>query len=103
MPKQLNHTLIILIPKQANPTMITHYRPISLCNVVYKIITKIMVGQLRRVMVKLISFSQAAFVPGRSLQENTVIAQEIFHSMKITGAEGVGCNQNQYGACLRST
>lgn len=83
LPRQLNHTLIVLIPKGANPMLITHYRPISLCNVAYKIITKLLLDCLRAVMGKLIYFPQAAFVPGRSIQETTAIAQEIFHSMKM--------------------
>lgn len=82
LPRQLNHTLIVLISKVANPMLITHYRPISLCNVAYKIITKLLLDCLRAVMGKLIYFPQVAFVPGRSIQENTAIAQEIFHSMK---------------------
>ena len=55
MPKEVNNSLIILIPKITNPTSVNHFRPISLCNVVYKIISKILVSKLKPLLDKLIS------------------------------------------------
>jgi len=52
--KQLNHTLIALIPKVANPTTTVQFRPISLCNRIYKIIAKILVNRMRPLLVNLI-------------------------------------------------
>lgn len=46
MSSQLNHTYLIFIPKRLHPTQVTHYRPIRLCNVIYKIISSIMVARL---------------------------------------------------------
>lgn len=83
LPKQLNHSLIFLIPKQENRTFITYFRPVSLCNIAYKVIAKIMADRLRKVLGMLIKFPQATFVTGRSIQENTIIAQQIFHAMKL--------------------
>ena len=62
--KSLNHTYITLIPKMNNHDEVTHFRPISLCNVTYKIISKILVNRLKPLMDKLISPFQNAFIPG---------------------------------------
>ena len=59
----LNHTLITLIPKCKNPESFNHYRLISLCNTVYKVVSKIVVGRLRSLLPGLISPYQIAFVP----------------------------------------
>ena len=80
-PKYLNDTLISLIPKGPNPKSLNNYRPISLCNTIYKIVSKIVVGRLRPHLDKLISPNQAAFVPGRRGLDNVVIAQELLHSL----------------------
>ena len=69
----LNSTNIVLIPKVQSPESISSYRPISLCNSVYKIITKIIVGRLRPYLDKLISSCQAALVPGRRGMDTTII------------------------------
>lgn len=44
--EQINNTHIILIPKVSNPRTITQFRPLSLCNVLYKIITKVIVNRM---------------------------------------------------------
>ncbi|KAL0285842.1 UNVERIFIED_CONTAM: hypothetical protein Sradi_7161900 [Sesamum radiatum] len=75
--KQLNATLITLIPKVQMPTKVGDFRPISCCNVVYKIITKIMVKRMQLVLEKLIDNCQNAFVPGRSIADNVLLAQEL--------------------------
>ena len=80
MPKEINNSLIVLIPKITNPTSVNHFRPISLCNVVYKIISKILVSKLRPVLDKLISPTQSAFIPNRWTAENQIIVQEIVHN-----------------------
>uniref|UniRef100_A0A2N9HM73 RNase H type-1 domain-containing protein n=1 Tax=Fagus sylvatica TaxID=28930 RepID=A0A2N9HM73_FAGSY len=65
MPHYLNRTLISLIPKCPGPESLTQFRPISLCNTVYKIVTKAIVARIRPLLSNLISPFQAAFVPGR--------------------------------------
>ena len=69
VPEYLNKTHIVLIPKIQGPNSIRNYRPISLCNSVYKII----VTQLRPHLDSLISPYQAAFVPGRRRADNAII------------------------------
>ncbi|KAL0300440.1 UNVERIFIED_CONTAM: hypothetical protein Scaly_3046100 [Sesamum calycinum] len=75
--KQLNATLITLIPKVQMPIKVGDFRPISCCNVVYKIITKVMVTRMHLVLEKLIDSCQNAFVPGRSISDNILLAQEL--------------------------
>ena len=58
MPKEVNSSLIVLIPKISNPTFVNHFRPISLCNVIYKIISKLLVSKLRPLLDKIISPTQ---------------------------------------------
>ncbi|KAL2232734.1 UNVERIFIED_CONTAM: hypothetical protein Sindi_1453400 [Sesamum indicum] len=63
--KQINSTVIFLIPKVHNPLSVSDFRPISCCNVPYKVITKILVKRIRLMLDKLISPAQNAFVLGR--------------------------------------
>ena len=78
----LNQTLIVLIPKQLGPEVVGHYRPISLCNMVYKIVSKILVQRLRPLLPSLVSPMQAAFLEGRRSVDNVIIAQELIYSLK---------------------
>ena len=82
--KQLNHTFIALIPKRDNPTETQHFRPISLCNTIYKTISKIMVNRLRPLLDQLISPVQSAFIPGRSIHENILLTHEVMHKFRKT-------------------
>lgn len=82
MLKAINHTLVSLIPKIDNPTEVKHFRPISLGNVIYKIISKILVNRLKAVLDICISKNQAAFVPGRQILDNVVLLHEILHFLK---------------------
>ncbi|KAK9984141.1 hypothetical protein SO802_033666 [Lithocarpus litseifolius] len=88
IPDYLNQTIITLIPKCQNPETFNHYRPISLCNTVYKIVTKIIVARLRPLLPGLVSPLQTAFVPGRKGFDNAIIVQEIIHSMSRKRGSG---------------
>ena len=81
VPPNLNQTLIALIPEIKGPETIGNYRPISLCNFVYKVITKIIITRIRPFLEKLVSPFQSAFVPGRKGLDNAIMAQEIIHSI----------------------
>lgn len=77
----LNDTLITLIPKCQSPKSLNNYRPISLCNTVYKVVSKIIVGRIKPLISKIISPIQTAFVPDRKGIDNVVIAQELFYAL----------------------
>lgn len=65
LPPNTNDVLIVLLEKVTKPERITQFRPISLCNVLFKTITKVMVIRLKQVITKLIGPAQASFIPGR--------------------------------------
>ncbi|XP_065630821.1 uncharacterized protein LOC136068085 [Quercus suber] len=67
--------------KSKDPETLGNYRPISLCNIVYKVVTKIIVARLRSYLDKLISPMQTTFLLGRKGIDNIIIAQEIIHSL----------------------
>ena len=69
----LNRTNIVLISKTQGPKSIVSYRPISLCNLVYKVVSKILVGRIRQLLEQLISPCQAAFVPGQRGVDNAIV------------------------------
>lgn len=87
--KQVNDTFLVLIPKVPNPNRVNLFRPIGLCNTLYKVVSKILVSKFKYVMPKIISPNQSSFVSGRHITDNILIAQEIIHSMcKTKGKKG---------------
>jgi hypothetical protein len=82
MPEGVNDTAIVLIPKVQHPESLKVYRPISLCNVVYKIVSKCLVNRLRPLLDGIISESQSAFILGRMITDNALIAFECIHAIQ---------------------
>ncbi|KAL8128791.1 LOW QUALITY PROTEIN: hypothetical protein V2J09_017946 [Rumex salicifolius] len=78
----LNNTFISLIPKVNKPCMMNDLRPISLCNVLYKIIAKVLSNRLKMCLHKLVAESQSAFVSGRLIIDNVLAPFELFHYIK---------------------
>jgi hypothetical protein len=82
IPEGINETVIVLIPKTNDAEDIKDFRSISLCNVVYKVVSKCIVNRLRPMLQLLISETQSAFLPGRLISDNALIAFECFHHIQ---------------------
>ena len=86
--KPINKTCIFLVPKCKEPKNITEYCPISCCNVIYKIISKVMANKLRAFLEDIISANQSAFIPKKLITDSALLAFEAFHAMKRWGNSG---------------
>lgn len=78
----LNYTYIALIPEIAKPRKITEFRPISLCNVIYRIVVKTIPNRLKRVLSQIIPFTQSAFIPNKHILDNVIIIYECLCKIK---------------------
>lgn len=81
--KEVNNTIISLIPKVPTASKITDYRPISCCNILYKCISRILSDRLKPVLADVVSQNQSAFVPGRRISDNILLTQEIMKNYHI--------------------
>lgn len=86
----LNHTLIVLIPKVKSPETPKDFKPISLCNVICRVISKAIANRLKTLLDRIIFPYQSAFIPNRLITNNAMITFETFHFMrkKKTGRKG---------------
>ena len=83
MLESLNHTFISFIPRTKNPKKATDFGPISLCNVLYKIVSKTIANHLKKLLPKLVSETQSAFMSDRLISNNMLVAFETLHHLKI--------------------
>ena len=86
----LNHTFISLIPKVKNPEFITEFRPIALCNILYKLVAKVLANRLKKALPHIISESQSAFQSDKAISDNILVAFETLHHMKQKKGGRVG-------------
>ncbi|CAN1136998.1 Transposon TX1 uncharacterized 149 kDa protein [Linum perenne] len=80
VPSFVNSIYHALIPKKQNATDMKDYRPISCCNVIYKVISKVLANRLSRALPSLIGLDQSAFVKGRLIRDNVLLAREMLRS-----------------------
>ncbi|KAL0293865.1 UNVERIFIED_CONTAM: hypothetical protein Sangu_3229700 [Sesamum angustifolium] len=83
MPRSFKATTIVLIPKVESPQTWSDFRPISLCNVTNKILSKLLYKKLSLSLPNLISPSQSGFVTGRLISDNILMAQEMIHHLDL--------------------
>lgn len=83
MLKYLNHTFIALFPKRDNSNSVDHLRPIFFCNVVYKVITKMLSDRLHRFLDQIVFPFQSAVILGRCLFDNVTICHKNMHHINI--------------------
>eukprot|EP00253_Pinus_taeda_P008507 PITA_08507 len=79
--KSINSTFLALIPKVEEAKIPDKFRPISLCNVIYKIISKVITNRLKSILPGIISEEQSGYVEGRQILDNILLAQEMIHSL----------------------
>eukprot|EP00253_Pinus_taeda_P010845 PITA_10845 len=87
--RPFNSTFIALIPKKDDPESFEDLRPISLCNCIYKIISKVIALRIAPILSRNISMEQFGFLDGRQIHEAIGVAQEVIHSVKMKKKKGV--------------
>ncbi|GJX93281.1 hypothetical protein Tco_0347867 [Tanacetum coccineum] len=75
--KEVNSTVISLVPKLPTPRKVSDYRSIACCNVVYKCISKIIVNRIMGCLNSLVDHNQSAFIPSRNITDNVLLSQEL--------------------------
>ena len=88
--KSINHTSITLIPKVKNQERVSEFIPISLCNVIYKVVSKVIANRLKPFLNSIISETQSAFIVDKLITDNVLIAFESLHHMKTCCSRNTG-------------
>jgi hypothetical protein len=81
LPRDLNKTYIALIPKMKTLTSVSNFKPINLCNMLYKLISKVFANRLKKILPTIIAPTQSAFIPRRLITDNILAAYETLHTM----------------------
>lgn len=92
MPRSTNATLLSLVPKTLTAEKMSDFRPIACCNVVYKVISRIMAKRLKNILPQAIELNKCAFVQGRWLLENVLLATEVvkdYHKPTISSRSAI--------------
>ena len=81
IPRGIATTLIVLVPKKENLSKWSEFRPIILCNVMNKIISKLLTARLAPILPLIVAPKQSGFIQGRLLSDNVLLAKELFHEI----------------------
>lgn len=87
LPKGVNSTILALVPKKMDSLEMKDYKPIVCCNVMYKVVSKILANRLKKLLPSIITENQSAFIKGRLLIENVILASELvkdYHKETVT-------------------
>jgi hypothetical protein len=84
-----NSTFLALIPKEKGASSFDRFHPISLCNIGYKIITKVITNRLKGMLPTIIPKNQGGFIKGRHITDNIILVQEAIHSSMQQGEKGM--------------
>lgn len=87
LPKGVNSTILALVPKKMDSLEMKDYKPIVCCNVMYKVVSKILANRLKKLLPSIITENQTAFIKGRLLMENVLLASELvkdYHKETVT-------------------
>ena len=90
IPPKFNETHIVLIPKTKNPTKVAQYRPISLCNVISRLTSKVIANRLKRFLPHIVSENQSAFMYDHLITDNIIVAFETMHHLNQKRSGKVG-------------
>ena len=101
LPKGINSTILALIPKKTTAKEMKDYRPISCCNVIYKVISKIISNRLKQVLPKFVVGNQSAFVQDRLLIENVLLATELVKDYHKDSVSSRCAIKNRYLQSIR--
>ncbi|KAL1200003.1 putative mitochondrial protein [Cardamine amara subsp. amara] len=82
LPQEWNFTQLCLLPKKPNPKKMADLRPISLCLVMYKIVSRVLCARLKKFLPEIVSETQGAFVAGRLISDNILLAHEMVHGLQ---------------------
>eukprot|EP00253_Pinus_taeda_P026486 PITA_26486 len=85
----LNSTFISLVPKREEANMPDKFRPISLCNVIYKLISKVVANRLKSRLSLLVLPEQTGYVKGCQIMDGIILSNEVIHSLKILKKPGM--------------
>lgn len=83
--KEINHTFITLVPKKVNATSMSDYHPISCCSAIYKIVSNVICNRIKEYLNGLTSTNQNAFITGRNISENSMLAYEMIRIFNRKG------------------
>ena len=81
LEEEINGTNICLITKTITAKRMSEFRPISLCNVAYKVVSKLLARRMKKVLRGIISETQAAFLEERLISDNILVAHELLHAL----------------------